>query len=680
MFFIGFPLNAMLRFESVKEVAERIGNEGELLYRINTLKDNFQTFVGAGDYLVMFFVLMTALLGAWCGLCWLHSRKKMDLMGSLPMRREKLFLAESISILLLFVVPYVVNLILALLAGASKGIFTGKALMMSMVGLGIHLVYFVALYLCGAVAMLLTGKILTGILGTMVLLGIAPAMYAVTGAYASMFLVTYVSNDRMLVKIIEYLSPAGSLVSVTNRMNIWQGVRDGKIIVWVPLLTAVFMAVVLAGLCIWLMKIRRTEGAEQSIAFPKTEGIIKAIILYPLGLGGGLFFMALGYVGADEERFWLWFGIVFALVLGSILIEVIYHLDRKRIFEHKMWTGIAVGLVILTASGFVYDAVGFDRWLPDREDVEYAVSYTNIFWGRYPDGSRDSEEYMEKHMEEFSVDEVYELAKVGVAHLDDEDLYAREDMTRVTINFQMKNGKMKKRCYTVPYAEVMKVEEAMYQVDAYKDCMLPILWTESSEIDTVELNLNDRQFYFENLNNEEKQELVQIYQEELRNLEYEKVFDVNSGIFYFFDQEKNEVSNGVRYPLNENFKQTVGFLKGKGMEPEFVIKAEDVRSLTFNDYRKGQSEAADVEVEAEGAKAEMAAEDKVMDDPEEILQAMEGLVNTVGRRWYMNGRKEFCNDLDVVVEYVAENGDVITTYGVYRVGEIPQCVEEFLKK
>lgn len=111
-----------------------------------------------------------------------------------------------------------------------------------------------------------------------------------------------------------------------------------------------------------------------------------------------------------------------------------------------------------------------------------------------------------------------------------------------------------------------------------------------------------------------------------------------------------------------------------------MIEAKDVRKLTFNDYRKGESETVDVEAEAEGAKAEMAAEEKVMDDPEEIAQAMEGLVNTEGRQWYMNGREEFCNDLDVVVEYVAENGDVITMYGVYRAGEIPRVVEEFLKR
>ncbi|MBS6196298.1 MAG: hypothetical protein KH828_12040 [Clostridiales bacterium] len=676
MFFIGFPLNAMLRFESVDGVSRRLSGENRIS-RIGTLQHDFSVFAGAGDYLIMFLVLGMALLGAWCGLSWLHSRKKMDLMGSLPVKREKLFLAESISVLLLFAVPYVVNLILALVAGAAKGIFTGKALMLSMVALGIHFLYFLVLYLCAATAMLLTGKILAGILGTLVFLGIAPISYAVTFAYRGMFLETYVSGSDLIGKLVFYTSPAGSLFEITNRMMAWSGVKDGKIIIWIPLLAAAVMGIVFAALSIWLIKIRPAEGAEQSMVFPKTEGIIKACILYPLGLGGGLFFAGLGYVSEEKTNLWLWFGMAFALFLGSILIEVVYHLDRKRIFEHKLWTGIGVGAVLLTASVFVFDLTGYDRWLPDQEDVEHAVSYMDVVWGEYPDGIQDSYEYMEKHLEEFPADGVYELAKAGVAHLDNEE--EMEGTVPVTVVFRMKNGKIKSRCYQVSYEEAVKAERQMYQADAYREGMFPLIWKDSAEISGVELSLGGQDFTFNELNREKMRQFVEIYRDELKTLSYEELYDVDGGVLYFYDLRGSELSN-VRYPLNTNFEQTVAFLRKNGRKLEFSFKEKEVQKLTFRDYRSQADQDAEVEAEDRitGDMTET-VEAKVMEDPKEIAMALEGLVSVEGLPWYMSDGDAFCHGLEVLVEYTAENGDLITVYGVYRTGEVPSGVEAFLK-
>lgn len=681
MFFISFPLYAMLSFNNVRNTNWETVDVEYRLQNIKNIQTRFQNFVGAGDFLVMLCVMAAALLAAWCGLSWLHSRKKMDLIGSLPVKREMLLLTESVSMLLLFVIPYLANMALAFLVGAAKGILTGKAFLMGIVGIGIHLLYFVVLYLCGTVAMLLTGKILTGILGTLVFLGFGPAVYGILSEYPRTFLDTYVMKDELFARIATYTSPVGSMISVTNRLETCQGVKDGKIILWNPLLIAVVMGIIFVGLSIWLVKIRPTEAAEQSMAFAKTEGIIKACMLYPLGLGGGLFFKALGYEN-NNENFWLWFGILFALFLGSILMEVIYHLDRKRIFAHKMWTGIAVGATVITAAVFVFDLTGYDRWLPEKDNVEHAVLSLQRYWCSFPDGSSDSYEYLENNIEEFTADSVYELAEAGVANLERAEDNGR--MTRASVIFQLKSGRIVKRSYQVDYALIKKAEKELYQSDAYRTNIFLMIFEDPSRVDRAELCLKGQMFYLKNLNTQEKQKLAEIYLGELRSLEYEELYAVNSGSMEFYDEEGNVLSNGGRYPLNENFKKTVGFLKEKGMNPKFSFAEENVQKLLFNDNRQlrkdGEIEETANDMAVAVAETEWNGEDLVMEDPDEIAKALEGLVCTDGRQWYMNEQDEFSRDLEVSVEFVAENGELVTGYGLYRNGEIPESVERFLQK
>ena len=121
-FFCAFPLMTMLRFQSVGDIARNVQDVAERENAIIAMKQDFLSYVGGGDVVLMFLIPFIALLGAWSGLSWLHSKKKMDLMGSLPVRREKLFITESLATLLLAMIPYVCNLILALLVAGAKGI------------------------------------------------------------------------------------------------------------------------------------------------------------------------------------------------------------------------------------------------------------------------------------------------------------------------------------------------------------------------------------------------------------------------------------------------------------------------------------------------------------------------------------------------------------------------------
>ena len=70
-FFCAFPLMTMLRFQSVGDIARNVQDVAERDVII-AMKQDFLSYVGGGDVVLMFLIPFIVLLGAWSGLSWLH--------------------------------------------------------------------------------------------------------------------------------------------------------------------------------------------------------------------------------------------------------------------------------------------------------------------------------------------------------------------------------------------------------------------------------------------------------------------------------------------------------------------------------------------------------------------------------------------------------------------------------
>ena len=641
---------------------------------IAAMKEEFLCYVGGGDVVLMFLLPFIARLGAWSGLSWLHSKKKMDLMGSLPVRREKLFISESLATLLLAMIPYVCNLILALFVAAAKGIFTGRAAAISLTGLGIHLIYFMLFYFCGALAMIMTGKILTGILGTGVFLVIVPLICGVVEAYAGTFLKAYTSvNGALWRPLAMWMSPAGNFVKMTQVMErYWD---KGSIITsfpWMVLAAAVLMAAVFAGLSFWLLKIRRAESAEKAMAFSKTEGAIKGVLLYPVILGGGLFFLFLGSANGTEQKLWLWFGIVFTALLGSVLIEIIYYFDRKRIFGHKLWTGISMGAALVTAAVFIFDLMGYDHWLPEEDQVEHAVICSDSLWWEYPDDSRTTKDYLEANMESFQGKAILELAREGVENLDRTE-WDGSSYSSVDVYFQMKNGEVKERSYMVSDKTLQETERQLYQEEAYKEAVLPVLLLEAEDIHVEDIRRFEEYISLNFLSSKEKTEFVRLYQEDLKALDYDEIYADNSSFIVLYDENHQYIEY---YPLNSNFEKSASYLKSKGLDVVSPLDPDKVRRIKLVDHRttgETEQEMDTVETVKEKTIQEQELIEKALENPENLVYTGCSYENKTDM-------ERLCTDLQVDITYEMENGDLVSSSWAYVDGKIPQAVEEFLKK
>ena len=64
---------------------------------------------------LLFFVVIAAFCLGMTGYHYLYSREKTDFYHSLPLKRERIFFVPYVSGILIFAVPYLINLLLALL-------------------------------------------------------------------------------------------------------------------------------------------------------------------------------------------------------------------------------------------------------------------------------------------------------------------------------------------------------------------------------------------------------------------------------------------------------------------------------------------------------------------------------------------------------------------------------------
>ena len=236
------------------------------------------------------------------------------------------------------------------------------------------------------------------------------------------------------------------------------------------------------------------------------------------------------------------------------------------IFAHKKATGICALAVLATAAFFDFDLIGYDSWIPEKEEVTNAIVFDWISYGNdYPDGSTNSQEYLKNHMEELNSDTVLEMVRESVENLGP-DGWQMDGGTSVTALFRMKDGKIKARNYVVSEEMFAQTQRELYEQKLYRETLYPLLLTEPENV-----RINDPMYEWgsddislQGLTGEEQTRLIAIYQEELSSLSYDEIVDGNLYGMYFRYRENEHYIPGD-YQLNEHFVKTIKFLTEKGV-------------------------------------------------------------------------------------------------------------------
>ena len=436
-----------------------------------------------------FMLTIAAVVLAASGFAYLHSKKKTDFYHSLPIRREMLYTVTCLNGFLYMVVAYIGFLTIAAVMIRVKGVpFDWGSLYLASVE---HLCFFALVYMTAILAMLLTGNLVVGLLGTGVLFSWGPVICMTISAYFSEYFTTFYGDDSFLLALSERTSPVAWYVKACMSS------QPGCMALW-----ALVAAAVLFVLGMILYRRRPSEAAGHAMAFKVTEPIIRFLIVVPSSLLLGAMFHAMMY-----EDGWTVFGLVCGLLLVSCIIEIIYHFDFKSLFAHKRQLLVSAVFVGLVFAVFRFDLFGYDRYLPATEKLasggiycdlldpdatsQYhsTVEYTEGWYGVTFDAMPSS---MLADEMQISDDQGLELLHTIAAQGVHDAAQARNRFLRgggrsydledgdaafrnVTIAWHLRNGRTVYRSYLVNVSGVRTALEAVYDLDAYKTAMYPVL-------------------------------------------------------------------------------------------------------------------------------------------------------------------------------------------------------------
>lgn len=360
---------------------------------------------------------------------------------------------------------------------------------------------------------------------------------------------------------------------------------------------------------------------------------------------------------------WFFFGTVCASVILSSVIEFIYHLNMRELFKNKVSLMLSVALSLGAALVFRYDIMGYDTYLPAREDVAQMAFYDERLNGNFY--YRPFVEGYDLYSVNAALDStlldnfapVYELARKG----------AREENTgecrSISVEYKLRNGKRERRNYIVAEKDIQETIKALFETPEFAEKIYPVFWRDanlegdiniSSLFGNVELKLSEK----------ECQEFLDIYREELRHISYEDYQNHVIGTIGFsvvIEEERGRYGLSTTsfreegYPICSSFQQTIAFLREKaGIDLEHRLTEKDVERIVLTDYRS----------EREGEITTTTVNDA--EEIQNVLDCMEYLPLYGG----------WMSVEEVNIEIVLKSGEIPSGNLYFLKGKLPDILEE----
>ena len=604
-----------------------------------------------------FMLTIAAVVLAASGFAYLHSKKKTDFYHSLPIRREMLYAVTCLNGFLYMAVAYLGFLTIAAVMIRVKGVpFDWGSLYLASVE---HLCFFALVYMTAILSMLLTGNLVVGLLGTGVLFSWGPVICMTISAYFSEYFTTFYGDDSFLLALSERTSPVAWYVKACMSS------QPGRMALW-----AMLAAAVLFLLGMLLYRRRPSEAAGHAMAFPITEPIIRFLIAVPSSLLLGAMFHSMMY-----EDGWTVFGLVCGLLLVSCIIEIIYHFDFKSLFAHKRQLLVSAVFVGVVFAIFRFDLFGYDRYLPATEKlasggiycdlldpdatsqyhstVEYTEGWYGVTFDAMPSSTLADEMQIS---DDQGLELLHTIAAQGVHDAaEDRDRFLRghgrsydveegdEAFRNVTIAWHLRNGRTVYRSYRVNVSGVRAALESVYDLDAYKTAMYPVLSLSADDVAGINYKEEDECSHVKLAGADVKAALLAAYQEELKALTSEtRAHEMPIAEIQFKTNEQQALIQKLRdeggnytlfnhyyyYPIYPSFTKTIALLRACGVEVGGTVTPEKTASITlsYQGVAVSEEEMAPADTELGQRQRKYLSDDSramlTVTDPEQIREIL----------------------------------------------------------
>lgn len=583
------------------------------------MRTAFVSHIGFSQIWV-FPALFFAVLFAVQGFCWLYSRQKMDLYMSVPVSSVKRYVMIWGNGIVCYAGLSFTGLLLCWATGAVFGVMSCYAAAQSMAAWAFQMLAFLAMYHVSLVAVMLTGNVLTALLGCVVLFSYEPAMRILYNHLKTMFYYSYCSADAERMMRLPWLSPFagtldlfervcyrdGYLVGVPGTGGLtWQfGIQTGMLVI----------CAASAGIfAYWLYRKRKTESYHRSVAFSPLAAVLELALLVPFGMAAG---MAVAKMSGDSGIF-LFGGCLLGTVCGHAMIRLVYKRELKEVLGGK-----AVFAVSLTAAAcflglFRFDWTGYDSYIPASREVRaVSVSLESDYsaFGNYEEplwesGSVDmEEELLEKMASENTetIESVLWLAKkwrdkgmpgtvrdfeagADTGYISEGE-GKNENLRRWVVCYTMQGGrKVYRRFFADMEADQDKIDIIMkdpsYQRVRYQ------IFSPMFEERLGEMKISFADGRTETLYTAEKGELLEALRTDFRQYGYSLISDsIPEGKICFELKNKEGGQDSTRiweYPLYKSFEKTGEVLARNGIEVrdwQTLYCADEVDEIRISYY------------------------------------------------------------------------------------------------
>ncbi|WP_077611114.1 DUF6449 domain-containing protein [Clostridium sp. Marseille-P2415] len=587
-FFFTFPVRTALI------LGDQIKQKVVYQHMISGLEDwlGFQN-----GWVAMLLILLSLIMGV-TSFSYLHSRQKVDFYHGIPVNRKHLFWANYLNGIFIPAAVYGANLIITLGVIAVNGISPMEVTGAALTGFLLFIIHYSMMYSVTVLAMMLTGNVLVGILGTMVLqIYFVCAIFVFELCYGQFFFTSYRGGGEQFNFLMDKCSAFALFMVNIDRLHAGTPLEiQAARIIAVLVVTAV-----LTFLSFWVYKKRGSEAAGKAMAFKISMPVIRIPIVVLSSLCGSIFFWFL-----HSSMGWAVFGLLCGMFLSHCVIEIIYHFDFRKLFSHWKQMVVSAGLAAFIFCTFRYDLFGYDRYIPaenaiesvavSMQDTNYWVSYGSPrqdLMGDYYWEDQDSDDYIFSHMKLKDTAPVLALVHDAVERNQKLnhgnglfDGWETESVNSYnyyfSVKYNLKNGKSIYRSYSLPSDEVRPEIAEIFENPDYVNAVYPVLaqtpedtaWVRVSRGEQTNIVSRDR-------NGTEKamtEKLLLAYQEDLKNLKAETMKKENPIVTIQFLTKKqaeaetkreetqsswqySDVTSRGYYPIYPSFKKTLELLK-----------------------------------------------------------------------------------------------------------------------
>ncbi len=526
-------------------------------------------------------VLITVTAACICapgGFAYLHRRSTTDYYHSLPIRRELLFFVKYLNGILIYALSFGICLLLTLPLIASKGGLTAEVLTDMYMMYVIHMTAYLVLYSVALTAAFLTGNLLVNIM-----LIAAFYLYGIVARFLRLSLMdtffdTFYMDQWPLGNTATVLSPLAYYIHLLeNPQNLFLG--------WA-------IAILFSLLALLLYRLRPSEAADKTLAFPVTQLPIKLLIGVPSSLLGGLFFYSMRH-----DIAWYCFGAVAFWLIACVFLEMLFAQSFRQGLAHPKSSAACLciaGLITLILS---LDLAGYNTYVPAKDSLSYmAVDIQGLDY-RSDTYTWDAVDYLSytsrpdyrlKQMQITDLDAAYALAQEGARMAGE----GQQGDSAIIVRYRTEGGRDIYRQYPILLDAQEELLAKVYASAQYKEGCYPIL-TDSEHL----ANYSGVCFYnflgqgqSLDLDAEEIESLYAAFTADLLETSLEDTCTQAVGTLYFQISIGTMYSSDVGgYPVYADYSRTLPILEDLGID--ISLDPGTVSSISIYQYRPGEPDS-----------------------------------------------------------------------------------------